>query len=225
MQPSMSSLSLSSFLMQQNICSPKGNCRVGENISPYYYHIPKFRTPLLKNDIYQDIFKEVYKYGDNENPLPPRGVAISPDVIHIELARYIELFGITEYSGNGGDSQKLYGSGLVDIGLSKLVDMITEDIQEELGGKVDVTYDIVRNRYNDMRKKNIIYPGLGLDMRKFDYVLAFCWIKSNEIYQTMKTFAHFNVVTALAFTKDDRYLLHLQYPGDEEIEIRKCLVF
>ena len=56
-------------------------------------------------------------------------------------------------------------------------------------------------------------------MRKFDYVLSFCLIRKIEIYQIMRTFSHFNVISALAYLEDNRYLLHLQYPKDKEIEV------
>lgn len=39
----------------------------------------------------------------------------------------------------------------------------------------------------------------------------------------MKAFAHFNIVTALAYTRGNRYLLHMQYPRDEEIVIFQIL--
>lgn len=74
-----------------------------------------------------------------------------------------------------------------------------------------------------MLKKHVIYPGFGLDMRNFGYVLSFYWIKKDEVFRTMKTFANFNVVTALAFIKGDRHVLHLQYPKDKEIEIFQIL--
>ena len=192
--------------------------KTGGNITPFYYNIPRFTAPLLNHDLSLDKFTEIYKDEDNENPLPPRGETINPDIIHIELARYIELFGIPENKGNNEDAQKLHDSGLTGINFSKLVDIITDDIREELGGTVDVTYDIVRNRYNDMHKKHVVYPGFGLDMRKLGYTLSFCWIKTKEIYRVIRTFSQFNVICALAYA-NNKHLLHLQYPKNKEIDV------
>ncbi len=190
--------------------------KIGEGISPYYILVPKFKAPLDQCRISQNMFKEAYESKNRESPLPSRGEPIDPDIIHIEIARYIELFGnpiLAEPADTAGG-----------INLSKLVDIIRTDIEEEgLGEIVDVTYDIVRNRYNEMLNKSIIYPGFGLDMRRLGYVLSFGWIKHNEIYRIMKTFAHFNIVIALAYTERDKYLLHLQYPKDREIEIFQIL--
>ncbi|MBU7009333.1 MAG: hypothetical protein HXS46_01480 [Theionarchaea archaeon] len=199
--------------------------KIGENISPYYILVPKFKAPLKKCNISQDKFEKAYEKENNENPFPPRGDAIDPDIIHIEIARYVELFG-NPYQEELTDParEKIENGGLREICLSKFVEMIEEDIKEEgLADEAEVTYDIVRNRYNDMVKKNIIYPGFGLDMRELGYVLSFCWIKRDEIYRIMKTFAEFNIVSALAYTEKDRYLLHLQYLKDKEIEIFQIL--
>ena len=86
---------------------------------------------------------------------------------------------------------------------------------------IKITYDIVRNRYNEMSEKNIIYQGYGLDMLKLDYELSFCLLKNVEIYRLMKTFAQFNIVSALAYLEDGSYLLHLQYPKEKYSEIVK----
>jgi len=59
--------------------------KIGENISPYYYNIPQFRAPLLNHDLTLDDFVSVYRNENNENSLPPRGEAIDPDIIHIEI--------------------------------------------------------------------------------------------------------------------------------------------
>ncbi len=183
--------------------------KVGEDISPYYYNIPQFKAPLLNNDLKLADFNTVYKSENNESPLPPRGEAITPDILHIEIARYVELFGIPDNDKSTGD----------DVNFSKLVEIIKEDMEVEKLS-TDVTYDIVRNRYNEMLKKNIIYPGFGIQMRRLGYILSFCWINSKEIYRIIKAFSHFNVVCALAYTQTkNKYLLHLQYPGNKEIEI------
>ena len=198
--------------------------RIGEDISSYYILVPKFKAPLRQCTISQDTFKEVYESKNNENPLPSRGELIDPDIIHIEIARYIELFGNPNLAEPADTADGISKDGLSEINLSRLVDMIRADVEEEgLGEVVDVTYDIVRNRYNEMLKKSIIYPGFGLDMRPLGYILSFCWIKHDEIYRVMKAFAHFNVVTALAYTKRDKYLLHLQYLKDKEIEVFQIL--
>ncbi len=198
--------------------------KIGSNISPYYYLIPQFKAPLLQG-ISLDEFKSAYETEDNDNPLPPRGTPIDPDIIHIEIARYIELFGNPgQNKSTDKATRKINEEGLSEINLWKLVDIIRDDMESE-GLKVDVTYDMVRNRYNEMVEKHIIYPGFGLDMRKLDYILSFCLIKKDEIYRIMKTFSHFNIITALAYTQDDRYLLHLQYPKDREIEIFQILNF
>jgi len=39
----------------------------------------------------------------------------------------------------------------------------------------------------------------------------------------METFANFNIVSGLAYTERDKYLLHLQYPKDKEIGIFRIL--
>ncbi|MGD2247576.1 MAG: hypothetical protein PVF58_04160 [Candidatus Methanofastidiosia archaeon] len=200
--------------------------KIGDRISPYYYLIPKFKAPLFQNDISLDEFKSVYKTENNENPLPPRGRAINPDIIHIEIARYVELFG-NPGRGKSTDktaTKKVHERDLNEINLSKLVDIIQDDMkQEELEEKIDVSYDIVRNRYIEMVERTIIYPGFGLDMMKFDYTLSFCLIKKDEIYRIMKAFSQFNIVTALAYTENDKYLLHLQYPKDKENDIFQIL--
>ncbi len=195
--------------------------KIGENISPFYILVPRFEAPLHQNEISQNEFERVYESKNNENPFPSRGEPIDPDIIHIEIARYVELSGNpSQNKSTDADAGKIDKENLSEINLLKLVELIREDIKEEgLADTVEVTYDIVRNRYNEMVRKNIIYPGFGLEMRELNYVLTFCWIKSNEIYQTIKTFADFNIVTALAYTQGDKYLLHLQYPKDKEIEI------
>ncbi|MGD2247573.1 MAG: hypothetical protein PVF58_04145 [Candidatus Methanofastidiosia archaeon] len=66
--------------------------KIGDRISPYYYLIPKFKAPLFQNDISLDEFKNTFKTENNENPLPPRGRAIDPDIIHIEIARYADMY-------------------------------------------------------------------------------------------------------------------------------------
>jgi hypothetical protein len=199
--------------------------KIGDRISPYYYLIPRFKAPLFQNDISLDKFKNTYKTEDNENPLPPRGRAINPDIIHIEIARYVELFGNpSQNKSTDKAAKKVSKEGLDEINLSRLVNIIQDDIEYEgLQKVVEVTYDIVRNRYNEMLERNIIYPGFGPDMRKFDYALSFCLIKKDEIYRIMKTFSQFNIVTALAYTENDKYLLHLQYPKDKEIAIFQIL--
>ena len=199
--------------------------KVGENISSYYVFVPRFKAPLYKCNISQDEFEKVYESENNENPFPPPAESIEPDIIHNEIARYVELFGNpTQDKSTDTDAEKIDKKNLSEINLSKFVELIKEDIKEEgLADVVEVTYDIVRNRYNEMMKKNIIYPGFGLDMREFDYVLSFCWIRKDEIYRIMKTFAHFNIVTAFAYTERDKYLLQLQYPKDVEIEIFQIL--
>jgi hypothetical protein len=198
---------------------------IGENISPFYILVPRFEAPLDENRISQDEFDRVYGSEDNENPLPLRGEAIDPDIIHIEIARYVELFGNPVQDASTDEAtEKVKTEGLSDINISRFVEMIGDDMKVEgLADSIEVTYDIVRNRYNEMLKKNIIYPGFGLEMRQLDYILSFCWTKSDEIYRIMKTFADFNIVSALAYTDSNRYLLHLQYPRDEEIEIFQIL--
>ncbi|MGD2247571.1 MAG: hypothetical protein PVF58_04135 [Candidatus Methanofastidiosia archaeon] len=154
-----------------------------------------------------------------------RGRAIDPDIIHIEIARYVEIFGNPGGSKSTGEAtaKKVHGEDLGEINLSKLVDIIQDDMkQEELEEKIDVSYDIVRNRYIEMVERSIIYPGFGLDMMKFDYTLSFCLIKKDEIYRIMKAFSQFSIVTALAYTENDN-LLHLQYPKDKENDIFQIL--
>jgi hypothetical protein len=199
--------------------------KIGENISPYYVLVPRFRAPLYKCDISQDEYEKVYENESNENPFPSRGEPIEPDIIHIEIARYVELSGNPgQHESTDTDAGTIGREDLGEVNLSRFVEMIKEDMEGEgLADEVDVTYDIVRNRYIEMMKKNIIYPGFGLDMREFGYVLSFCWIEKDEIYRIMKTFGHFNIVTALAYTERNKYLLHLQYPKDEEIEIFQIL--
>ena len=199
--------------------------KIGESISPYYILVPRFKAPLDQCKISQDEFYEAYKSEDNEYPLPSRGKPIDPDIIHIEIARYVELFGNPGHiESTDTAAQKIEKIGLSEINLSRLVEMIKYDVEDEgLADTVDVTYDIVRNRYNEMLKKNIIYPGFGIEMRQLGYVLSFCWIKADEIYRIMKTFANFDIVTALAYTEKDKYLLHLQYPKNKEIEIFQIL--
>lgn len=197
--------------------------KTGEHISPYYYLIPKFKAPLLENEISLREFMDVYEHENNDNPLPPRGEQIDPDIIHIEIGRYIQLFGDLTHQEftnkrNGASENK------PDINLRKLVRLIREDMKDEgLADSIDVTYDIVRNRYNEMLEKNIIYLGFALEMRRLGYVLSFCWIGNSEIYRIMKAFSHFNVITALAYNHHNRYLLHLQYPIDKENVILKIL--
>lgn len=201
------------------------NPKIGERISPFYILVPEFKAPLDLCEISQDDFDRIFETEDNENPLPPRGEAIQPDIIHIEIARYLELFGNPRQDELTDDvAERIYKKDSSEINLSRFVGMIKEDMMDEgLTHKVDVTYDIVRNRYNEMLKKNIIYPGFGLDMRNLGYILSFCWIKKYEIYRIMKAFAHFNIVTALAYTRGNRYLLHMQYPRDGEIVIFQIL--
>ncbi len=201
--------------------SPETN----NTISPYYYHVPEFKAPLDENRLTQDEFLEVLETKNNENPLPPRGEAIEPDLIHIEIARYVELFGNPkEDKSTHVDAERLDRKDLREINLWKFVEIIAEDMREEkLVDAVDVTYDMVRSRYSEMLKKNIIYPGFGLDMRKFGYVLSFCWIKYEEIYRILKTFSNFNIVSALACTQNNSYLLHLQYPREKELEVFRIL--
>ncbi|MBU7047495.1 MAG: hypothetical protein HXS54_13760 [Theionarchaea archaeon] len=201
------------------------NTKIGESISPYYILIPKFKAPLHECDISLDAFGEAYEQENNENPFPPRGELIEPDIIHIEIARYVELFGKPPPDRPTDEAlERIDEEDLGEINLSRLVEIIKDDIKAEgLEDKVDATYDIVRNRYNDMVEKNIIYPGFGLDMRKLEYILSFCWIKKDEIYRIMKSFANFNVVTGLAYTEGDKYLLHLQFFKEKEIEILQIL--
>jgi hypothetical protein len=195
--------------------------KIGENISPYYYKIPQFKAPLSNNDLTLEDFTSVYKNENNENPLPPRGEAIDFDIIHIEIARYVELFGIPgDNEPTSKDTKKASKMGLNDINFSRLVDIIKDDIEVEGLKDTNVTYDIVRNRYNEMLEKNIIYPGFGIQMKEFGYVLSFCWINSKEIYRIIKTFSHFNVICALAYTQTkNKYLLHLQYPRNKEMAV------
>ena len=199
--------------------------RTNNTISPYYYHVPEFKAPLDENRLSQDEFYKVFDEKDNRNPLPPRGEAIEPDLVHIEIARYVELFGNPKKDkSTHTNAEKLNKKGLREVNLWKFVEIIKEDMREEkLVDAVDVTYDIVRSRYNEMLKKNIIYPGFGLDMRKFGYVLSFCWIKYEEIYRVLKTFSDFNIISALAYTQNNRYLLHLQYPREKELEVFRIL--
>jgi len=189
--------------------------KFGDKISPYFFLIPKFKAPLHICTISTDSFKEAHATEDNSNFLPPRGDSLKPDIIHIEIARYVELY------GNIKDDEK---RGLGGISLPQLIDHIQNDmITEELNNKIKITYDIVRNRYNEMVNKNIIYQGFGLDMRKLEYELSFCLLKDVEIYRLMKAFAQFNIVSAVAYLEDDSYLLHLQYPKEKYLEIVKIL--
>jgi hypothetical protein len=110
------------------------------------------------------------------------------------------------------------------IPLPQLIDHIKEDmITEGLNNEIKITYDIVRNRYNEMIEKNIIYQGFGLDMGKIGYELSFCLLKNVEIYRLMKTFTQFNVVSALAYLQNGSYLFHLQYPKGRYSDIVKIL--
>lgn len=189
--------------------------KFGDKISPYFILIPKFKAPLHICTISIDSFKQAYATEDNSNFLPPRGDSLKPDIIHIEIARYVELY------GNIKDDEK---RGLGGISLPQLIDHIQDDmITEGLNNKIKITYDIVRNRYNEMVDKNIIYQGFGLDMRKLEYELSFCLLKDVEIYRLMKTFAQFNIVSAVAYLENDSYLLHLQYPKEKYLEIVKIL--
>jgi hypothetical protein len=195
------------------------NPKIGEDISPSYILVPKFKAPIFQSEISWDEFKQVYERENNENPLPLRGEPIDPDIIHIDIAQYVEILDKT-FQYESTDS----GICLGVVNLSALVDTIKHDIKEEgLEEKVDVTYDIVRNRYNEMVEKNIIYPGFGLSMRELGYAISFCWIQSSEIYRVIKAFAKFNVITALAYTKKNKYLLHFEYPKEKEIEIFEIL--
>jgi hypothetical protein len=194
--------------------------RVGEEITPYYIYVPKFKAPFRENNISLIEFREKLKRHDNSNPLPSRGDPLKPDIIHIEIAQYVEIFGDPKQATSGISSKNTEETGLSEVNLSNLVDVIKEDMEDSgLTGSVDVTYDIVRNRYNEMWKKHIIYPGFGLEMRKLGYMLSFVWIKTDEIYRIMKTFGEFNIISGLAYTKKKKYLLHLQYPKNKEKEI------
>jgi len=197
--------------------------QIGEKMSPYYYYIPKFKAPLLKNNINLNNFKNSLGNETNENPLPPRGIPLDPDLIHIEIARYIELFG-NPHVFAPTDNKALQENDIDEFNLWKLVYIIGDDIKEEgLLGKVDVTYDIVRNRYNEMIEKNIIYPGFGLEMRNLEYELCFCWIEHSEIYKIMKALGNYNIISAISYTKKDKYLLHIQYYKKTEEEVMKIL--
>ncbi|MBU7024359.1 MAG: hypothetical protein HXS40_09355 [Theionarchaea archaeon] len=158
---------------------------------------------------------------DNTNPLPPRGDPIKPDIIHIAIAQYVEISGNPESEERSTRSmEKMQETGLNEVNLFNLMEVIKDGVKAEgLIDTVDVTYDIVRNRYNEMWEKHIIYPGFGLEMRKLGYTLSFIWITTDEIYRIMKALGEFNIVSGLAYTKRNRYLLHLQYPKDTETDI------
>jgi DNA-binding Lrp family transcriptional regulator len=195
--------------------------KIGEEISPYYIYVPKFKAPLYESEISLYEFEDARQRHDNTNPLPPRGGPINPDIIHIAIAQYVEIFGAPESQGYSiMPMEKTQETGLSEVNLSNLAEVIKDDMKAEgLAEAVDVTYDIVRNRYNEMLEKHIIYPGFGLEMRRLGYTLSFVWISTNEIYRIMKAFGEFNIVSGLAYTKEDRYLLHLQYPRNKETEI------
>jgi hypothetical protein len=187
--------------------------KLGKKISPYFIMIPEFKAPLHICKISIDSFKHAYASENNSNFLPPRGTPLKPDIIHIEIARYVELYGNINLD-----------RGLGGISLPQLIDCIKDDmINEGLNNEIKITYDVVRNRYNEMLEKNIIYQGFGLDMHKIGYELSFCLLKDVEIYRLMKTFAHFNIVSALAYLEDSSYLLHLQYPKEKYPDIVKIL--
>ncbi|MGC1120437.1 MAG: hypothetical protein WBA22_05025 [Candidatus Methanofastidiosia archaeon] len=194
--------------------------KIGEEISPYYIYVPRFKAPLRENSISLKEFRKELERHDTSNPLPPRGDPLRPDIIHIEIAQYVEIFGDSRQETSGKSNRDMEGIGLSEVNLSNLVDLTNDDLKKnELLGLVDITYDIVRNRYNEMWEKHIIYPGFGLDMRELGYMLSFVWIETDEIYRIMKTFGEFNIISGLAYTKRDRYLLHLQYPKDKETDI------
>lgn len=182
----------------------------GFEITSWYYTFPQFKVPFFRNGVFESEFEEIFEEEDNENPFPPRGKKLKDfDLIDLFICRYIQL-----------ESE--------DVNLKRY----TRRMEEEIGDLIDVKYSTVRNRFERLRKKNVIYPINPLDFVGISYVRVFCITAYDEIFRFMKTLNKLNIITAISFM-EDRNMIYIQCPYDKQHAIanimcnldRTCQIF
>ena len=182
----------------------------GFEVTSWYDTFPRFKVPFFKNGQFENEFEEIFEEEDNENPLPPRGKRIKDfDLIDLYICRYIQL-----------------ESG--DINLKRY----TRRMEEDIGNLIDVRYSTVRNRFERLKKKNIIFPRNPLDFSGISYVRIFCITAYDQIFRFMKTLDKLNIITAISFM-EEKNMIYVECPYDKQHTIanimcnldRTCQIF
>ncbi len=163
--------------------------RTGFEITSWYYFFPHFTLPFFKNDNFEEELKKIFKNENNENPLPPRGEKIRPDLIDIYLCRYIQL-------------------ELEDVNLKKY----TTRMEDEIGDLTDVHYSTLRTRFQRLKEKSVIYPINPLDFGELPFIRLIFITTYPEIFRFCKTLSKLNIITAISFMEGNKNMALVQCP-------------
>ena len=174
--------------------------REGFEITSFYYTFPNFNLPFFRNENFNKELEEIFEQEDNISPFPPRGEKIKPDLIDIYICRYVQL-------------------ELGDINLKRY----TKRMEEEIGDLIDVRYSTVRNHFQKLKRKNIIYPANPLDLTVISYIRAFFITSYDKIFKLLNTLSKLNIIVAVSFMENNKYLLYVYCPYDKYKDIANFL--
>lgn len=173
----------------------------GISISDWYYTFPRFTVPFFKENLFEEFFNE-YNSISNESPFPPRGTPLQDvDLIDIYICKWAQIW--PEF-----DKEK---------------DKLTVTIKEEIEDLIDVSYNLVKDRINILKEKNIIFPINPLFLKRLGYNALMSIINHQKIFRVVKTFSQFNIMSALCFISEEKYGLWLHYPHEHEKSILQIL--
>ena len=172
--------------------------RIGsEEITSWYFTFPHFEVPFHKDLPLEEEFFKLYEEEDNDDPLPPRGEKIKdPDLVDIYICRFaqqeVEEIDLTEF---------------------------TIRIEEEIGDIVDVSYDGVKDKFQNLKEKHVIYPIIPFDFTELSFVSIYFITYFKEIFRVMKTLNRFNILTGISFMEENKNLVFVQCPYNKQNEV------
>lgn len=178
----------------------------GEEVTPFYHTHTRFTVPFFKKiDLVRE-FDDVFNSMENDKTILTGTPSFETELIHddpvtVYICRYAML--------------------LPELAPGILTDRLEKDFKNI---RIDVTYDDVKRRLEEMKQEEIIFPRNALYLNPLFYQSALVKIKSREIYKIMGTFNQFNMLTQLALTCDSEiFYLYIQYPFYQFSEVMEIL--
>ena len=174
--------------------------REGFEITSWYYTFPEFNLPFFRNENFNKELEEIFEQEDNKSPFPPRGERIKPDLLDIYICKHVQL-------------------ELGDINLKKY----TKLMEEEIGNLVEVRYSTVRNHFQKLISKNIIYPVNPFNLTVISYIHTFFITSYDKIFKFLKAIGKLNIIAAVSFMENGNYLLYVHCPYDKHHDVANFL--
>ena len=175
--------------------------RVGTEISSWYYSFPHFKIPFFSQNLTEEKFLEQFEEEDNRNPLPHRGEKIeNPNIIDFLIGRYVQL-----------------EKGDIDL------EKCTKEIKGMIGDTIDLSTDEIRAHFEELIRRDIIYPVIPLDFSRISYGRIYSIISSKEIFRLMKTLNKFDIITGISFMEGRKVIILIQCPYESQNVITNIL--